>query len=391
MMSAPYHAGWTHATGRMNNTRTKTETSAIMFRSRSTYHLAEAMRDVDIHGFPRQWSPAAPPTIHRDSFADNIRGMLYGIAIGDALGRESESMSSYQRMMLHGHITGYPQGQSGLSEGLYTDDTQMSFWLLDHMLTHNTLDPRLLASTFGTASIEHSGRSVRSFQAAYLQNKMWHECGVRSAGNGAIMRIAPVILPYLQYPGDNLWYDTLLCGMITHNDPASHGACQAMMAWLWGMFQHETMPRAQWWVDTYIQHARSWERTPTYTTAANTDPEMLWASTVRKVVKAYARNLSVEEACNEWRSGPYLLETMPSLLYILMKHAHQPRVAVLQATQYTWDNDTIASLVASLMGAHYGEQIWRGPWVDNLRGCVDSMQDQNHVQTSINYATSRWA
>ena len=37
------------------------------------------------------------------------------------------------------------------------------------------------------------------------------------------------------------------------------------------------------------------------------------------------------EACDDWYSGAYLLETVPSVLYILMRHAHDPEEAIVRA------------------------------------------------------------
>ena len=35
------------------------------------------------------------------------------------------------------------------------------------------------------------------------------------------MRIAPILIPHLQHPSPELWVDTALCAMITHNDSAA--------------------------------------------------------------------------------------------------------------------------------------------------------------------------
>ncbi|MFN2137402.1 MAG: ADP-ribosylglycohydrolase family protein, partial [Candidatus Promineifilaceae bacterium] len=32
------------------------------------------------------------------------------------------------------------------------------------------------------------------------QGLPWHRCGVASAGNGALMRIAPVLIPHIRQP-----------------------------------------------------------------------------------------------------------------------------------------------------------------------------------------------
>ncbi|QXJ28841.1 ADP-ribosylglycohydrolase family protein [Saccharolobus shibatae] len=45
----------------------------------------------------------------------------------------------------------------------------------------------------------------------------WHECGVKSASNGDLMRISPVILPSLKVDENHL-VDSVLDTIITQND-----------------------------------------------------------------------------------------------------------------------------------------------------------------------------
>ena len=47
------------------------------------------------------------------------------------------------------------------------------------------------------------------------------------------MRIAPVLIPHLKKPTTDLWVDTALSAMITHNDAGSTAACVAFVNMLW--------------------------------------------------------------------------------------------------------------------------------------------------------------
>ncbi len=69
---------------------------------------------------------------------------------------------------------------------------------------------------------------------------------------------------------------------------------------------------------------------------------------------ALARGLDVRDAGNAWYSGAYLLETVPSVMYILARHGHEPVVAMEQAVNETRGNDTIASIVGGALGAAQG-------------------------------------
>jgi len=86
------------------------------------------------------------------------------------------------------------------------------------------------------------------------------------------------------------------------------------------------------------------------------------------VPEAFEQGLSVIEACNRWYSGAYLLETVPSVLYILMKHGHDFEQAVVRAVNDTRDNDTIAAIVGAVAGALHGKKGIPRRWIESLSG-----------------------
>jgi len=53
-------------------------------------------------------------------------------------------------------------------------------------------------------------------------------------------------------------------------------------------------------------------------------------------------------------SGTYLLETVPSAIYILMRHGADPEEAIVRAVNDTKDNDTVAAIVGAAVGAAVG-------------------------------------
>ena len=134
-----------------------------------------------------------PPPLGPYSF-DKIRGMMLGLAIGDALGNTSESMLPSNRYERYGEIRDYMPNRhaGGQRIGLPSDDTQLAFWTLEHLLEVGGLDPDKLAERFTRERIFGIGSTVRGFLKNYKAGMPWYEAGPRSAGNGALMRIAPV-------------------------------------------------------------------------------------------------------------------------------------------------------------------------------------------------------
>ncbi len=70
---------------------------------------------------------------------------------------------------------------------------------------------------------------------------------------------------------------------------------------------------------------------------------------------AYHQGLSVLDACDKWYSDAFLMEIMPSAIYILMQRAHNLKEAIIRAVNDIKDNDTIAVIV----GVAVGEAVMR--------------------------------
>ena len=192
------------------------------------------------------------------------------------------------------------------------------------------------------------------------------------------MRIAPMVIPHLRSGGTELWVDTALSAMITHNDSASISACLAFVRILWEVLQMDTPPDPTWWLDTYVETAKTLEVKNTYRPrgGAFTDYQgPLWLFVEEKVRKAYDQGLSVIEAGRGWYSGAYLLETVPSVIYILMRHGHNLEEAIVRAVNDTKDNDTIAAIVGAAVGALHGKAHIPERWIRDLSGRTTDCDD----------------
>jgi ADP-ribosyl-[dinitrogen reductase] hydrolase len=129
-----------------------------------------------------------------------LEGLFLGLAIGDALGNTTESMLPQERRRRYGEIRDYlPNGHvDGRCLGLPSNDTQLTFWTLEQLLADGECRPDRVAARFCQGHIYGLGSTVREFLRNYQDKKLpWYRCGPKSAGNGSLMRIAPLILPHL--------------------------------------------------------------------------------------------------------------------------------------------------------------------------------------------------
>jgi len=286
-------------------------------------------------------------------------GMLVGLAVGDSLGNTCESMTPYSRRTTYGEVRSYlPNKHAGFREvGLPSDDTQLAAWTLECLLDDGRVIPEHIASAICHGrEIYGIGSTVKEFIKNYKAGKAWYESGPHSAGNGAIMRIAPVIVPHLRGPSPGLWADTAVCAPITHDDAASNSACIAWIDLLWNALHMTSAPDPLFWPSRYAAVACPLEGRPSRsgsgpwavgtggTVDATRSPVYRprsphyadWQGTLAEFVSyalpaMYADRVSAVDACNRVHSGAYLLETVPCVLYILMNHAHDPVEAVVRA------------------------------------------------------------
>lgn len=279
------------------------------------------------------WDPVAPLAAD----FDRVEGMLLGVAVGDALGNPTEGRTPAARESVYGEITDYLPTRYGIA--VPSDDTQMTFWTLEHLLEQGQLVPELLADRFAGEQIFGIGRTVREFVSNMQRGRPWYEADPSSAGNGALMRISPVVLPHVRNGGP-LFADAALGAMITHNDAGSIAACLAFVSILWRALQLEQPPNPTWWIDEYVRVARTLERDQTYEPRS---PDVdyrgsIWRFVDSEVRCAVAEAVPARVACDRSYSGAYLLETVPSVLHILAGHGHDPEAAIVRAVNDTKDN-----------------------------------------------------
>lgn len=336
----------------------------------------------------------APAPLPASMGFERIEGMLLGLAIGDALGAPTEGMLPGARAARHGEIVDYLPHRyaGGKAVGLPSDDTQLAFRTVEQMLRNGSLRPDEVARRLADERIFGIGGSVTAFVRNTHAGVPWHEAGVASAGNGAVMRIAPVILPYLRRPSSGLWVDTALSAKITHNDSASIASCVALVRIIWGTLGFRSTPAAKWWVERFLETARELELDKSYRPRGGairdyTGP--LWRYVGEYVTAAYEQGLNVRRACDLWYSGAYLLETIPTVLYILMTHGDDFETAVVRAVNDTKDNDTIAAIVGAVLGALHGKDAIPERWLDGLVGRM-SDNDDGRIFELISDARARW-
>lgn len=158
-----------------------------------------------------------------------MKALLYGLALGDALGAPTEFMSM-QAIQAHYGMTGI---QEPPTPTLYTDDTQMTLALVEALTTVGHRSVGELMPVVGQRFVEwaHSpendrapGNTCLSGIATYEEGVPWQEAGLlESKGCGSAMRVAAIGYFY-QEDEARLKAVAEATSMITHRHPAALAA-----------------------------------------------------------------------------------------------------------------------------------------------------------------------
>ncbi len=205
------------------------------------------------------------------------------------------------------------------------------------------------------------------------------------------MRIAPILIPHLRNPSPALWADTALCGMITYNDSMAIGSCVAFVAVLWDLLGMAAPPPPEWWLERFTAALKDLECEP----YKPRSPQLkdfegpLWSFLEKELPLALREDVPVVEACDRWYSAAFLMETVPCVVYTLMRHGHNPEEALVRAVNDTWDNDTAGAIVGAAVGALHGADALPDRWIHGLSGRTRE-DDEGHVFELIEAAKARF-
>jgi ADP-ribosylglycohydrolase len=320
---------------------------------------------------------------------DRVEGMLLGIAIGDSLGAPTEGLSPHDRRSQHGEVRDYlPNWKAeGRRVGTPTDDSQLAFWTLEHMLEQGALNIEVLAQVFASRRIFGIGRTMQEWKWGVTRGERWAAAAPKSAGNGALMRIAPVVVPHVANATPALWHDAVLLARMTHNDTSSVASCVAFIELLWRALQFEQPPAPTWWSDSFLAVVDALDPGTEYQPrGGHFTAKGRFGELVRqRLDTARTKRWDAVTACNAFYSGAYLLETVPCVLWIMERHGHDPEQAIVRAVNDTHDNDTVAAIVGAAVGALHGAEALPRRWREGLTGRTMS-DDDGRMQELIGRA-----
>ena len=273
---------------------------------------------------------------------DRYTGALLGLAAGDALGTPLEFKARGSFTPVTTIVGG---GPFGLKPGQWTDDTSMAMCLAESLVRNGGFDPA-----------DQMRRYVRWQQQGYWSStgtcfdvgdtvsralRRFKETGEPfagstdqySAGNGSLMRLAPVLLRYAQNPPDAVHY-AAESSRTTHAVAEAVDACRYFGGLILGALAGEE--KGSLLAPYYAPPGVSWVETP------------LTPAIVRIAGGSFA-----DKQDQEIRASGYVVHTLEAALWAFY-NSDNFRDGALLAVNLGEDADTTGAIYGQLAGAYYG-------------------------------------
>ncbi|MCY4355055.1 MAG: ADP-ribosylglycohydrolase family protein [Truepera sp.] len=311
--------------------------------ARSRYAIETMSQEVHV----AQCTLRAPlaPSRSAEDIRDRALGAFLGLAVGDAVGTTLEFCSRDAQPRLQDLVGG---GPFELPPGAWTDDTAMALALADSLAASETLDCRDLMDRFirwwqegdysCTGHCFDIGNTTRQALDRYRRtgDPLAGSTDPQSAGNGSLMRLAPVALRFW-HDRPRLIADAADQSRTTHGAEEAVGACRAFAELLAEAIAGS--PRAD------LLARRSFEGAPA----------------VARVMAGSWRG----RPRNRIRSSGYVVHTLEAAIWSVARTGDF-RNAVLLAANLADDADTVAAVTGQLAGALYGLSGIPDSWLERV-------------------------
>jgi ADP-ribosylglycohydrolase len=293
---------------------------------------------------------------------DRARGALYGLAIGDALGMPTQSLSRAEITERWGPLlAGFepaPPGHpiaAGLPAGAVTDDTEQAV-LLGRLLRDGPVDARELAGALvawerqmaARGSLDLLGPSTKRAVEAILAGVPPEEAGAAGDTNGAAMRVAPV---GVATPADDLpaLVDHVVrASRVTHNTSIALAGAAAVAAAVSAGVDGASVAAA---TDAGIAAARLGARRGRWVAGADVAARIQWAT---RLVAGSQPEAAAEVIYTLVGTSLATQESVPAAFAVLSAVPDDPWRACLLAASLGGDCDTIAAMTGAIGGACHG-------------------------------------
>ena len=282
---------------------------------------------------------------------DQARGVLLGLACGDALGRPVEFATAAEIASEHGRLDEMVGNRTwNQPAGTITDDTEQALCIARSLAEQQAFEPTDIAARFVTwyeSDPFDIGRMTMKSLSRLKHGAAWDEAGQQvwenspegqNAGNGSVMRCPPLAIPYAT-DSDRLVDISKQSSQITHADPRCTYGCAVLNLTLTGILEDADRP---------LRDALDY--------LGESAPDEL-ISALRPLTRG---------------DSPDTLETSGYVIHSLQTALHDglgcptAEEAIVTAVNRGGDTDTIGAIAGAVAGARFGASELPERWLSAI-------------------------
>jgi ADP-ribosyl-[dinitrogen reductase] hydrolase len=294
---------------------------------------------------------------------ERYRGALLGLACGDALGTSLEFKAPGSFEPLDDMVGG---GPFGLQPGQWTDDTSMALCLAESLVAQQGFDPadqmKRYVRWYRQGHLSCTGRCFDIGNTTRTALHRFEESGnpysgsthPRTAGNGSVMRLAPVPLAFASLPLRAL-ERSADSSRTTHGAQAAVDACRYLGGLIVGALNG--VSKDELLAPRYCPVSDYWSKRPLVTE-------------IDRVAAGSFKSSAI-------RGSGYVVESLQAALWAFYR-SDSFREGCLLAVNLGEDADTTGAVYGQLAGAFYGERAIPETWRERLakRALIESLAEQ---------------
>lgn len=285
-----------------------------------------------------------------------IRGGIFGVAVGDALGATVEFLSREEIKKMYGiHKEMIGGGWLSLEPGEFTDDTEMTLAVAEGL----TAFPKDPVSAIGEGFIRwyHTapkdiGNTVRLALKNFLRFGDWQKAGAetrrelngKAGGNGCLMRTLPVTFAYLNDTGKITGWSKKIAAM-THFDEEAELACA-----FYNRYAHRLL--------------FSRDKEASLRLVLDEMKDLFQAQSGKHLGQVLSGVTG--RSLHQVKATGYVVDTLEAALVSFMRHDNFEDV-VAAAVNLGDDADTVGAVAGGLAGVCYEYQSIPRRWLEALR------------------------
>lgn len=281
---------------------------------------------------------------------DRFRGCLFGLATGDALGATVQFIEPGDFQPLVEIVGG---GSFSLQPGEWTDDTSMALCLAESLIECRGFNP-----------LDQMERYLRWYRHGYMSCKRYAFdigaatraalerfeltrdpfCGIdpQSAGNGSLMRLAPVAMAFASRPEEAI-VKAGVSSRTTHGAVEAADACRYFAGLLVGALNGAS--KKELLSESYCPIHGYWKDNP-----------------LSGVIAEIGRGSYKHKQPPEIKNDGWVVKTLEAALWGFY-HTTSFEEGCLNVVNQGYDADSVGAVYGQIAGAHYGEmnipESWR--------------------------------